>query len=125
VFILSIVLKAASNVGLQIQQGAAEFTWSMVALSGGLAVFLHLAALTGGFWSSRWLGLDRPRQIAVAISCSQKTLPVSLSLFLSYFKVAYPLAVVPLLFYHVGQLVLDTFIADRWLRGSDKGTGVR
>jgi hypothetical protein len=30
-----------------------------------------------------------------------------------YYKSAFPLAVIPLLFFHVGQLILDTFIADR------------
>ena len=61
--------------------------------------------------------LDRGRQIAIAISCSQKTLPISLALFDRYFARAeptpFPLAVVPLLFYHAGQLLLDTLIAQR------------
>ena len=109
--ILSIILKTAASVGGQIQDGttplpAAALVWSAV-----LSVALHLAALLFGFWSS--LGFDRPRRIAVAISCSQKTLPVSLFLFEKYYRTSFPLAVIPLLFFHVGQLILDTFIADR------------
>ena len=57
---------------------------------------------------------DRPRGIGVAFSCSQKTLPVALFLFQTYYQETFPLAVVPLLFYHVGQLILDTWIAE-WL----------
>jgi len=72
---------------------------------------IHLAALAGGFWSSRALRFDRPSQIAVAFACSQKTLPVALVLF-DYFKERYPLAVVPMVLYHLGQLFVDTFIAD-------------
>ena len=48
----------------------------------------------------------------MAFACSQKTLPVALLLFESYFKQEYPLAVLPLVFYHVGQLAVDTVIAD-------------
>ena len=55
--------------------------------------------------------------MAIAFAGSQKTLPVALFLFHAYFKDQYPLAVVPLAFYHVGQLVVDTFVAD-WLHGS-------
>jgi hypothetical protein len=33
--------------------------------------------------------------------------------FLAYFQEAYPLAILPMVFYHVGQLILDTFIAER------------
>src|SRR5262249_29847649 len=77
----------------------------------GLSVALHLAALASGFWSSRGLGFGRPDRIAVAFGCSQKTLPVALFLFEAYFKEGYPLAVVPLVFYHVGQLVVAPFLA--------------
>ncbi len=82
----------------------------------GLCVSLHLTALFAGLWSSKALGFDRPSQIAVAFACSQKTLPVALLLFETYFKDAYPLAVVPMVFYHVGQLIVDTFIAQELAR---------
>src|SRR5205823_2529087 len=83
-------------------------------LAAGLCVGTHLTALFGGLWSSRGLRFDRPSQIAVAFACSQKTLPVALYLFDRYFKEAHPLSLVPLVFYHVGQLVVDTLLAD-WL----------
>jgi predicted Na+-dependent transporter len=73
---------------------------------------LHLLAQAVGFWSSRWMGVDRPRRTAVAFSCSQKTLPVALLIFDRYFR-AFPLAILPLVAYHFGQLVVDTFVADR------------
>jgi sodium/bile acid cotransporter 7 len=113
-FVLAIVLKAGVTVGDRLHDQAAPmvFLWSIV-----LAVTLHLLALFGGLFSCRWLGFDRGRQIAVAFSASQKTLQVSLILYEQYFKVHYPFAVMPLLFYHVGQLVLDTIIARHLAKG--------
>ena len=115
-FVLSIVLKAAAEVGLKIQGGDAPLRPAVLLASAALALGLHLAALYAGLGSSRAWGFDRPRQIAVAFSGSQKTLPVSLFLFQEYFQERYPLAVVPLLFFHVGQLLLDTLIAERMKR---------
>src|SRR4029077_524568 len=89
------------------------FALGNLVLAGGLALGLHLAGLASGLGSGRLLGFDRPDRIAVAFACSQKTLPVALFLFEAYFKQSYPLAVLPMICYHVGQLLLDTFIAER------------
>jgi sodium/bile acid cotransporter 7 len=81
-------------------------------LGAGLAcLVLHVVAWGVGFWGGRGLGFDRPDRIAVAFTASQKTLPVSLLLLNTYFR-SYALAVIPVLLYHVGQLLLDTVIAD-------------
>ena len=110
--IFSIILKAAVEVFDRLREP--EVTPSLGALlsAAALCVGLHLTALLCGLWSSKALGFDRPNQIAVAFSCSQKTLPVGLFVFTAYFEKSYPLAVVPLVIYHVSQLVLDTFIAE-------------
>jgi sodium/bile acid cotransporter 7 len=114
--VVAIVLKAAVAVGLKLHEDSAWdapmiFLWSII-----LALALHLFALASGLISCRWLGFDRGRQIAVAFSASQKTLQVSLVLYDQYFKAPFPFAVMPLLFYHVGQLLLDTLIAKRMAR---------
>jgi sodium/bile acid cotransporter 7 len=119
-FIFSIILKAAVDVRDRLSDRSEPLAFAVIALAGVLCLVIHLMALAGGFWSSRLLQCDRPDQIAVALACSQKTLPVSLYLFDSYFKDAYPLAVVPIVFYHVGQLVVDTLIADTWMRHGKK-----
>jgi sodium/bile acid cotransporter 7 len=77
-----------------------------------VCVAVHLVGVGFGFYSSRLLRFDRADAIAVAIASGQKTLPVALLLFDRYFKDAYPLAVVPMVFYHVGQLIADTFVAE-------------
>ena len=113
VFVLSIVLKAGVTVGEKLHEGAADLDFSYIAASLVLAPTLHRLALALGLSTSKAIGFDRGRQIAVAFACSQKTLPVSLYLFERFYKNQYPLAVIPLLFYHVGQVLLDTLIARR------------
>jgi sodium/bile acid cotransporter 7 len=110
--ILSIILKAAVAVGVQLRTDAAALAPGPVLAIAACCLVTHLAALFAGLGSTRALGFDRPNRVAVAFACSQKTLPVALLLFESYFKQDYPLAVLPLVFYHVGQLVVDTVIAD-------------
>jgi sodium/bile acid cotransporter 7 len=116
--ILVIILKAVVGAGDRLAEGAAALTFLAVLTTAFLCLGTHLAALAGGFWSGRLFGFNRPSRIAVAFAGSQKTLPVALYLFDVYFVKAYPLAVVPIVFYHVGQLILDTLIAERLQKGN-------
>ncbi len=78
---------------------------------------IHLSALAFGVFASRSLGMSRARQIAVGISGSQKTLMVGLQI-----AIDCGVSVVPMLIYHVGQLALDTLIAQRWRRNENDAT---
>jgi sodium/bile acid cotransporter 7 len=110
--VLSIILKTTAAVGLQLHAGTTQLSAATVIASVLLTQAVHIAALALGWWTS--LGwIDRPRRLAVAFASSQKTLPVALFLFERYYREAFPLAVLPLLCYHVGQLIVDTFIAER------------
>jgi len=109
--IFCIILKAAADFRDKLGDRASTLGFGLL-LTGIVCVSLHLLALVSGRWSSRGLGFDRPSQIAVAFACSQKTLPVALYLFEAHFR-DFPLAVVPLVFYHGSQLIVDTFIADK------------
>ena len=113
IMILAMILKAGASVGRKLHEQNAWEAPRMLLWSIGLTIALHLFALASGFVSCRWLGIDRGRQIAVAFSASQKTLPVSLMLYEQYYMGEFPYAVMPLLFYHIGQLLLDTVIANR------------
>jgi sodium/bile acid cotransporter 7 len=84
----------------------------MVALTALACLTVHLAGLLLGLLAGRLVGLDRSDRIAVGFAGSQKTLPVGLMLF-GYYHADYPLAVLPLVVYHAGQLLVDTLIADR------------
>lgn len=120
--IFTIMLRAALDTLERLGGDQNDMGAGMLLLAAGTAIGTHTAALGFGYYSSFLFRFDRGQAIAVAFSCSQKTLPVSLFLFDAYFKDAYPLAVVPMVFYHVGQLVVDTFIADEMARkGKDEG----
>jgi sodium/bile acid cotransporter 7 len=110
--ILVVLFKAAASVSLRLRSETVVPGGLIFLTLAGLCGAIHLLALSTGLWSSRLLGLDHPRQVAVAFACSQKTLPVALLILERYFA-DYSLAVVPVAFYHFGQLVVDTFIADR------------
>jgi sodium/bile acid cotransporter 7 len=114
--IFSIILKAAADVSARLAARAELPSPALLLATAGLCAGLHLTALFAGLWGGRLLGFDRPSRIAVAFAGSQKTLPVALLLFETYFKDTNPLAVVPIVFYPVGQLVLDTFIAEQIAR---------
>jgi sodium/bile acid cotransporter 7 len=119
VLIFCIILKAAVDFRDRLGDRASSLGLGLL-LTGLVCVSLHLLALVTGLWSSRGLGFDRPSQVAVAFACSQKTLPVALYLFEAHFR-DFPLAVVPLVFYHGGQLIVDTFIADKLAAGRPDG----
>lgn len=114
--ILMVILQAVALVALRLRQNSWHEQWLPVLGSVILAPGLHLAALAIAWQGARWLGFDRSQSIAVAFAGSQKTLPVSLQIATTYFA-AFPLAIIPMLFYHVGQLVLDTWIAEAFLLG--------
>jgi len=113
-FILAIVLKAGVTVGDSLRRQDAADASALFAWSVGLAISLHAIAIVISWYSASLLGIDHGRRIAVAFSASQKTLQIALVLYEEYFKSRYPFAVLPLLFYHVGQLVIDMFLASYW-----------
>jgi len=112
ILVLSIIFRAAVEMFDKLESGTASVTTMSIVAVAVACLAVHLIGLVFGFWSSRALRFDRPNQIAVAIACSQKSLPVALFLYQTYSE-EYPLAVIPLAIYHVGQLIVDTIIAER------------
>lgn len=110
--VLLIICKASAELGTRLA-GEKMPPLSEVVPAILVALTLHLGTLAAGFWSGRWLGFSRPQYIAIAFAGSQKTLPVTLFLFKEYYQTDFPFALLPILVYHVGQLLLDTPIAAR------------
>jgi sodium/bile acid cotransporter 7 len=117
--ILAILLRAAVDASGRLG------SLTPAALLGTAAACLgvHLTALGLALAGARTVGLGRGEGIAVAFGGSQKTLPVSLFLYAAHYQADYPLAVLPPVLYHVGQLVADTFIADGLRRRQGERAG--
>jgi sodium/bile acid cotransporter 7 len=113
--ILSMVLAGATQCGLRLS----DMSWQDSVRLGDFGLMLlvvlglHLAMLWLGLWLARLLRCGWPDQVAVAFSGSQKTLMVGLHVAITYFG---GLTVLPMVAYHVIQLLVDTIIADR-MRG--------
>jgi len=86
--------------------------FDIAAMIAGVLV-VHLSMAATGYWLARLLGIQHKAAVAVLFAGSQKTLMVGLS-------VCDDLGVIilPMVCYHVGQLLVDTIIADR-LRSRD------
>lgn len=70
---------------------------------------VHCILLWLGWRLSRWLGFSYAETLAVALAGSQKTLPVGLEVAPHFGG----LAVLPIVVYHVTQLVIDTVLIER------------
>lgn len=112
--ILAIVFVGAVKCGLTLRgadegssPGAVEWIVMLASVAG-----VHLLLLWLGLRLAGAVGFARGDAIGVGISGSQKTLMVGLDLALLFGS----LAVLPMVAYHIFQLVADTVIAER-LRG--------
>jgi sodium/bile acid cotransporter 7 len=77
---------------------------------------LHVFMLVFNYYLGRIIGLDLPSIAAFTIHTSQKTLTVSYLVWAGYFAVAYPMALIPAIVYHLTQMIMDTLVAHRFGR---------
>ena len=110
--ILAMVLIGAAKSGLELGKadwengfGMADFLVMAVAV-----LAIHTVGVWLGHVVGRAAGIARPERIAIGFAGSQKTLMVGLYIVVTYFG---GLAILPMVVYHVGQLIVDTVIADR------------
>jgi sodium/bile acid cotransporter 7 len=110
--ILVLVLSGIARAVTQLQSQQQTFlSIELLSLLGAVAV-VHMAALLCCELAGRLTGLPRQDRLALLFAGSQKTLPAGLYVAQSFFP-AYALAGVPSLLYHAGQLVIDSFVAER------------
>ena len=112
--VLTMVMLGAVQTGLRLRQPSADDIVADVVLMMVLVMTLHLTMLVVGMLSARAIGLTREDQIAVGFAGSQKTLMVGLQVGMEA-----GFSILPMVTYHVGQLLVDTLIAD-WLRSRAK-----
>jgi sodium/bile acid cotransporter 7 len=112
--ILYMVLLGAVSTGVRLRSMPGT-TLQVSHLAAMLAAVLlvHLAMFWVGIHLSRWLRFSREDQIAVGFAGSQKTLMVGLVV-----AMALQITILPMVSYHVLQLLVDTVIADRYRRSA-------
>ena len=113
--LLAIVFVGAVHCGLHLQ----GVDWSGAGFLMGFAAMLFAAAalhtlmLVLGQVAGKAIGLRRPDWIAVGFAGSQKTLMIGLQIAL---MVGGGLTILPMVSYHMLQLLIDTVVADRLKR---------
>ncbi len=113
--LLGIVGFGAVRCGLHmrhLQWMRSEFLLEIVVML-ALCIGLHGACLYLGRWIGRMIGLSREDWIAAGFAGSQKTLAVGLQVAL---MVGGGMVILPMVAYHVLQLVIDTLVADHTSR---------
>ncbi|QEG33022.1 bile acid:sodium symporter family protein [Bythopirellula goksoeyrii] len=110
--LLSIVLLGAVHAGMQLTalHGKLAGITGQIALMMVLAATVHVVAWFLGYRAGGWLRYSPTDSLAVAFSGSQKTLMVGLAIALEFGG----LAILPMLAYHIEQLLIDTLLAGRY-----------
>ncbi len=110
--LLTIVFAGAVNSGVKI----ASLDGSLAPIAGQIVLMMVLVATVHtlawwlGYRTAARIGMTPPEQLAVAFAGSQKTLMVGLAIALSFGG----LTVLPMLAYHIEQLIIDTILADKY-----------
>ena len=115
--LLMVVFGAISSATMVDQAGeaTAATSWSSLGLLVVAAAAVHTLALWFGVAIARSFQFQRASQIAIGIAGSQKTLMVGLQI-----AIDCGVSVIPMLVYHLSQLVIDTLVAERWKRNTDQ-----
>lgn len=114
--VLLIIFNAVAGSGPNIREAGASLPLLLAFI-----IFLHALILAMNLGISKIIGLDRPSTTAFTIHTSQKTLAVSYLVWSGYFASEYPLALIPGIVYHLTQMIMDTFVAERFRKYSEPG----
>jgi sodium/bile acid cotransporter 7 len=113
--ILTLVITGIARAGMQLQSQEQTIRVNDLLAVLGAVALVHCLALLSCELAGRAAGISRAERLALLFAGSQKTLPAGLFVAQSFFP-SFALASIPSLLYHAGQLVIDSFVAER-LRG--------
>ncbi len=114
--LLSMVLLGAVQTGMRLfGSGVQAFAAYELVVMAIAVMVVHLVAFWLGLRAAAFVGLNRADRIAVGFAGSQKTLMVGLQVSMDL-----GVSILPMVTYHVGQLIADTFIADSFQSGDSE-----
>jgi sodium/bile acid cotransporter 7 len=105
--VLTMIFLGSIQTGNRLSQNPAADLWLNITIMIGVVLGVHLVALGLALRIARWLGFERKESIAVGFASSQKTCMVGLEV-----SAQLGVTMLPMVSYHVGQLLADTVIAD-------------
>ncbi len=109
--VLTMVMIGMIQTTLRLAQvDTPKLSFGLLLSCGVIVLALHLLLFWVGWQGAAWQRMSRGDQIAVGFSSSQKTLMVGLAT-----AIELGLSGIPLVTYHILQLVADTFLA-AWLK---------
>jgi len=106
--VLTMVLLGAIQMGRSLASQPESAFASRLAATVVAVVGIHVIAFGIGFAAGSRLGFVREDTTAVAFAGSQKTLMIGLQV-----SIELGASIIPMVAYHVGQLLIDTLFADR------------
>ena len=115
-FIVLLFVYTGFASGAQQLQGAPE----MVLCFFAACALLHMAMLAWNYFLSGWLRFSWPDRTAMMLSGSQKTLPNGIYVWSNFFATN-PYGAVPLVIYHLIQLLVDTLLVPWFEKRNDSG----
>lgn len=113
--VLSMVFFGAIQTGEKLSANHSQAIWLEMAAMVVTILSIHTVVLLIALRSSRWLGMSRADSTAVGFAGSQKTLMVGLEV-----SAQLGVTMLPMVTYHVGQLLIDTVVADRLRRQAER-----
>jgi solute carrier family 10 (sodium/bile acid cotransporter), member 7 len=107
--VLMIILNAISNASLPMVQAGSAMVGMFLFM-----IFLHTLVLMINRAIAGMIRLDLASTAAFTIHTSQKTLTISYIVWSGYFSIAFPMALIPPIAYHLTQMIMDTFVAQHF-----------
>lgn len=112
--ILFTVFLGAIGTGVKLAGSSLSSIWLELCVMIAVVLCAHIGTLLVGIRLARWTRLSRGDSIAVGIAGSQKTVMVGLEV-----SAQLGVTLLPMVAFHVGQLLADTAIADRLQKQRD------
>ena len=105
--ILTMVFLGAIKVGPEVMGAQAAHGIVLIGIALAVVLFVHIVVFWLGIAIAGWMKLSREDALAVGFAGSQKTLMIGLLICLDL-----KVLVIPIVLYHVSQLIVDTLFAD-------------